>query len=52
MHSVGLKGVEKIIILPKTTENVEVTKCLNDLGICLWFYNICDDNVISEPQKA
>jgi hypothetical protein len=46
MHSVGLMGVEKVIVLPKTTENVEVTKCLNDLGICLWFYNICDDKVI------
>jgi predicted Zn-dependent protease len=52
MHSVGLNNAEKVVVLPKNNENVEVAKCLNELGIYLWLYTICDDKVVFEPQKA
>jgi hypothetical protein len=38
MHSIGLKNAKKVVVLPKSNENAEVIKCLNDIGICLWCY--------------
>ena len=52
MHSAGISGVEKIIVLPDTSENDDLVECLGILGIAILWYAVTEEICLFKPNQS